>query len=90
MAKGTAYTDLTVFSPEGDDFTVTVEYNWWYDAGVWRDADGSGYPPDWGSEWKRYTSATTEPMPAWVTDDIVDAAFEQAELEPIPMDYEND
>lgn len=82
MAKGTAYADLTVHSPEGDEFQLNVEYNWWYDAGVWYHPDGSGTPPDGGTDWVRYTSATTEPIPDWVTDDLVDAAFEKAEIEP--------
>ena len=82
MAKGTAYTDLTVSSPEGDEFVVTVEYDWWYDAGVRYHPDGSGTPPDGGTDWKRYTSATAEPIPGWLTDDLVDAAFDKAEIEP--------
>lgn len=81
MAKGTAYTDLTVFSPEGDEFELNVEFKWWDDPGVRYHADGSGTPPDSGMDWVRYTSATAEPIPDWVTDDLVNEAFDKAEIE---------
>jgi len=76
--KGRSTEKLTVYSPEGDEFEVEATYDWWYDAGVMYYKDGSGCPPDWGVELHGYSPALGKDFPEWVSDDLVNEAFEQA------------
>jgi len=59
----------TLFHKEGDE-RFEVEYNYEYDNGVYRDSDGSGYPP---SEYCEITKII------WNGTDVTDLLFEVAD-----------
>ncbi len=82
MSKGSSTTTLTVRNPQGEDeVQLEVAFDWWYDAGVWRYPDGSGQPPDGGVEMTSFDTKDGEPAPDWLTDDLVQGALEEADLD---------
>ena len=59
----------TLFHKEGDE-QFEVEYDYDYDAGVYRDADGGGYPPSESCEITKIV---------WNGTDVTDLLFEVAD-----------
>jgi hypothetical protein len=82
MASGRSRTTLKITDPKGNEtIEVEVAYDWWFDAGVWRDADGSGYPPDGGTEVTGYGEVSGDPLPEWITDEMVQDALDDADID---------
>jgi hypothetical protein len=79
--KGRDTAIITVYSPEGDECRIEVAYDWWNDPGVMYYPDGSGCPPDSGSEINGYCLEGGGEVPDWVTDDLVQEAFDEADIE---------
>jgi hypothetical protein len=82
MSSGHGTTRLTINSPDKNDFVeLEVSYSWWYDAGVRYHADGTGTPPDGGVEVTDFETVGGEPPPLWLTDEMVDDALNEADLD---------
>lgn len=82
MSSGKGTTKLTVNSPDkNESVELEVAYDWWYDAGVWRDADGGGTPPDGGTEVTGYGEVSGDPLPEWLTDEMVQSALDDADVD---------
>jgi hypothetical protein len=80
MSKGSDRMKLTVYSPKGDEAELMVDFDWWYDGGVMYHADGSGTPPDGGTEITGYGMANGGKVPDWVTDEMVQEALDDADF----------
>jgi hypothetical protein len=83
MAKGNSTIKLTVHSSEGDECELSVDFDWWHDAGVWTLPNGDpGYPEDGGTKVTGFCMAEnpTEEVPSWVTNDMVQEALDEADV----------
>jgi hypothetical protein len=86
MASRKGTTTLTVNSPDKNEgVELEVAYDWWYDAGVRYHTDGSGTPPDGGTEVTGYGEVSGDPLPEWLTDEMVQDALDDADI-----DFTND
>lgn len=82
MSKGSSTTKLKVTNKEtGEQVTLSVDFDWYYDAGVRYHADGSGTPSDSSVDMTEFESEDGEPLPDWVTDEIVQGALDVADLD---------
>jgi len=82
LGKGSSTTTLTVRNPQGEDSVeLFVAFDWWYDAGVWYHADGSGTPPSSEIEFTSFDTTDGEPAPDWLTENMVQDELEKADLD---------
>ena len=82
MKSGNGTTILTVKSPDkNEEIRLDVSYSWYYDAGVRYHADGTGTPPDGEISVESFEAADGEPIPAWLTENLVQEALEEADLD---------
>jgi hypothetical protein len=77
---------VEVFNEDGDSLKVEVKFEYWHDPGMWTMPNGDpGYPEDSGYNIISVYLASGEPLPDWVTDDLVqealDAAIESGKIE---------
>ena len=72
---------LTITHSSGDTVDLNVIYDWWYDPGVRYYPDGSGQPPDGGAEVVSYDEVDGDPLPEWLTDDMVQDALDVADFD---------
>jgi hypothetical protein len=80
MSKGSSTIKLTVHSPEGDECELSVDFDWWHDAGVRTFSNGDpGYPEDGGTEVTGFEAIDGE-VPSWVTDEMVQDALDKADV----------
>jgi hypothetical protein len=83
---GSGTTTLIVYAPDGlQTVHLKVDFDWWRDPGVRWHADASGTPPDSGHELIGYGEVDGDPLPEWLTDEMVADA-----LDTVDLDFEND
>jgi hypothetical protein len=81
MSKGSSTIKLTVHSPEGDECKLSVDFDWWHDAGVRTFSNGDpGYPEDGGTEVTAHSMEDGSEVPSWVTDEMVQDALDVADI----------
>jgi hypothetical protein len=80
--KGSNSRNIWVTSPnEEDEIEVTVQYDWYFEPGRMYLSNGDpGYPDEFEAEITEW-EVTNEEQPEWLTDELVQEAFDKEEIE---------
>jgi hypothetical protein len=88
--KGSNSRNIWVTSPnEEEEIEVTVSYNWYYAPGQMYLSNGDpGYPDESEIEITEWET-TEEEKPEWLTDELVQEAFDKEEIELVDEDEDD-
>ena len=81
--KGSNSRNIWVTSPQDDEVEVevTVHYDWYFEPGQMYLSNGDpGYPDEFEAEITEW-EVTDEEQPQWLTDELVQEAFDKEEIE---------